>query len=131
MSVRERVEQRIRDYIEAYNDRKLTEVMSMFDGRAEIYTPYSMAAVGTDQIRAVHETWFQHDVIYTSVEITSFEEKGEAVHCAVSYDLVYPDRSEDEQLETGTSVNVLIKNASGTWMFLSSSIQPARTKLND
>ncbi|SLN18285.1 hypothetical protein TRL7639_00367 [Falsiruegeria litorea R37] len=126
MSVQSQIEHLLNSYIQAFNARDM-KIIDLFQGRGDVYTPYSRPSIGHRELRALHAKWFEQDITYKAATVQHFTSREGAAYCFASYSLIHPEGDGDERMETGSSASIMIEEAEGRWVFLSTSIFPDET----
>lgn len=122
MSIRDELQSLLDTYAKAYQGGDASACARMYTPDGELHSPYAPPARGRPEIEALHKIWTQ-DV--------NGEKKLSIVHVGASSGLAWclATYSEGHVTGNGTSLNVLERQADGSWLIRMSSLnstdQPA------
>jgi uncharacterized protein (TIGR02246 family) len=122
MSVRDELQSLLGAYARAYQAGEASARAKLYTPDGELHSPYAPLARGRSEIEALHKAWTEH---------VSGEKKLAIVHAGASGDLAWclATYSEGHVTGNGASLNVLERQADGSWLIRMSSLnstdQPA------
>ncbi|MES0808432.1 hypothetical protein ABLO27_03040 [Roseibium sp. SCPC15] len=95
-------------YVDFYRSADAAGCSLMFEPEAELYSPYGPPAIGRAAIAATHGEWVQEGGENKDINVLSADCDGDLGWCVARF-------SEGTD-DSGTSVNVLARQADGSWL---------------
>ena len=108
--------------LEALRRQDATACAMIYTDDGLILSPYGLPARGHDQIKAVHQVWFDEGETNKLLELLDAHSSGDLGYCLLAYagDYAQPDGS--LTTHSGKSVNVLRRQPDGQWRISISSL---------
>ena len=118
----EGIERLVAKLLEAFQRHDAAACAALFTQDGLILSPYGPPAKGGDEIRATHQSWFDEGETNKQLKLLQADSSGEIGYCVLAYagDYLQPDGS--YATDRGKSVNVLKKQADGSWKIHISSL---------
>lgn len=124
---REEIKSLVARLLDALQRHDATACAALFTDDGVILSPYGPPASGTDQVRSTHQAWFDEGEINKRLTLLEADASGELGYCVLSYAADYLQSDGSYATDSGRSVNVLRRQASGHWKIRISSLSTDRT----
>ncbi len=108
MAVRDELDKLFEDYLIAYRQADADGCAAVYSVEAQLFSPFG-SATGRKAIAELHRDWFTEGTENKSLTVLDSGQSGNLAWCLASF-------SEGEAAENGVSLNVLERQANGTWL---------------
>lgn len=115
MSIRDELQSLLDDYARAYQAGDASACAKLYTPDGELHSPYAPPARGRSEIEALHKVWTEHVSGEKRLAIVQAGASGDLAWCLATY-------SEGNVTGNGTSLNVLERQADGSWLIRMSSL---------
>lgn len=115
MSIRDDLQKLVDDYAKAYQAGDAAACANMYTSNGELHSPYAPPARGRSEIEALHKAWTQDVTGEKKLTIVNAGGSNDLAWCLATY-------TEGQLTGNGTSLNVLERQADGSWLICVSSL---------
>jgi ketosteroid isomerase-like protein len=131
MAIQDELQALLDHWLACYARGDIEGAVACFAADGAIYLPYGPPAVGHAALMRLHASWLADDETDKRVLVREARGSGDVAYCVADYftEAVAPDGQRIR--ETGTVINVAVRDASGGWVLQISSINRTRPTFED
>lgn len=115
MSIHDELQSLLDAYARAYQEGDAAACAKLYAPDGELHSPYAPPARGRSEIEELHKAWTEHVSGEKTLAIVEAGASGDLAWCLATY-------SEGHATGNGTSLNVLERQADGSWLIRMSSL---------
>ena len=131
MSFRDEAEQTLKLWVERFTAGDVEGCLEVYTEDGEIYSPYGSPAIGRDALRETHEAWLAAGETNKRIIVLDARVENDLAYCVAVYFGDYPQEDGSVVTESGTSINVLLRQKDGSWRIHISSLNSDNPPLAD
>ena len=115
MSAEDEVKDVAKVWLEAFVRKDVKACTATYTEEAWILSPYNAEAHGHEAIDKTHSSWMEADEKNKQIEVLEVAVDGDLAYSLTSYSGDYVQEDGSVQTESGKCLNVLKRQADGTW----------------
>ena len=114
-AARKGIELLVEQLLDALKRHDAATCAALFTDDGVIISPWAPTARGLDAIRATHQAWFDEGEANKRLTVLEVDSSGDLAYCLLAWSGDYPQSDGSVATYSGTSVNVLQRQANAEW----------------
>jgi uncharacterized protein (TIGR02246 family) len=129
MAIADELQALLDHWLACYARGDIEGAVACFAADGAIYSPYGPPAVGHAALMQLHAEWLAEDESDKRIVVREARGTGDVAYCVADYHTEAETPSGQRVRETGTVLNVAVRDAAGRWVLQISSINRTRPTL--
>lgn len=109
-------------WVASFSAGDIETCVEIYSEDGAIYSPYGPAATGRQAIRETHKEWLDAGETNKRIKVLEAGGDGSLAYCVAAYSGDYPQEDGSIATESGTSLNIAVKQPDGSWKLHISSL---------